>query len=76
MKSITIYPKNEKQRSLLTSLLEEMKVRFDIQESEENLSLEQKQGIDEALVSLENGEGQSHDSVMKETKEKYAKYFQ
>lgn len=50
MKNIAIYPKNEKQRSLLTSLLEEMKVRFDIQESEENLSHQQKQGIDEALV--------------------------
>ena len=30
MESITIYPKNEKQKSLLQSLLQEMKVRFEI----------------------------------------------
>lgn len=31
MERITIYPKNEKQQSLLTSLLKEMKVRFEIE---------------------------------------------
>jgi uncharacterized protein YlxP (DUF503 family) len=30
MESITIYPKNEKQKSLLKALLEELKVRFEI----------------------------------------------
>ena len=29
MESITIYPKNEKQKSLLKALLEEMKVKFE-----------------------------------------------
>ncbi|HUH51971.1 MAG TPA: hypothetical protein VLZ11_07720 [Flavobacterium sp.] len=43
MKSITIYPKDEKQKTLLTSLLEEMKVRFESAESESNLSYDQKQ---------------------------------
>jgi len=28
MESITLFPKNEKQKNLLKSLLEEMKVRF------------------------------------------------
>ena len=30
MESITIYPKNTKQKSLLKSLLEEMKIQFEI----------------------------------------------
>ena len=42
MESITIYPKNEKQKSLLKSLLKEMKVRFEIgKEDEASLSEEQ-----------------------------------
>lgn len=32
MESIIVYPKNEKQRLLLKSLLEELKVRFEIGE--------------------------------------------
>lgn len=74
MKSITIYPENEKQKSLLTSLLEEMKIRFE--EESETLSEQQKQAIDQALLSVEKGEVISHDLVMQKTKEKYAKYFQ
>ena len=76
MKSITIYPKDEKQKTLLTSLLEEMNIRFESDESESNLSYDQKQSIDKALTSLERGEGQPHEIVMKESKEKYATYFQ
>ncbi|WP_445752859.1 DUF2683 family protein, partial [Polaribacter sp.] len=30
MENITIYPKNKKQKSLLTSLLEEMKIRYEV----------------------------------------------
>ena len=36
MESITIYPKNEKQKSLLKSLLEEMKVKFEISTTKED----------------------------------------
>ncbi|MEX1189470.1 MAG: DUF2683 family protein [Bacteroidia bacterium] len=36
MESITIYPKNEKQKSLLKSLLEELKVRFEIGEKKDD----------------------------------------
>ena len=39
MESITVYPKNEKQKSLLKSLLEELKVRFVIAENEEDVCL-------------------------------------
>ena len=38
MESITIYPKNEKQKSLLKSLLQELKIRFEI-EKNDNISL-------------------------------------
>lgn len=37
METITIYPKNEKQKSLLKSLLEEMKIPFDIAKSDDTL---------------------------------------
>jgi hypothetical protein len=30
MENITIYPKNEEQKLLLTSLLEEMKIRYEL----------------------------------------------
>lgn len=37
MESITVYPKNKKQKSLLKSLLEEMKIRFEVEKEEETL---------------------------------------
>lgn len=40
METITIYPKDEKQKSLLKSLLEEMKIRFDIAKSDDTLMTE------------------------------------
>lgn len=40
MESITIYPKNEKQKSLLKSLLEEMKIRFKISKPDDTLMTE------------------------------------
>jgi hypothetical protein len=42
MESITVYPKNEKQKSLLKSLLEEMKVRFEIATSKDETILSEK----------------------------------
>jgi hypothetical protein len=36
MESFTIYPKNEKQKSLLKSLLEEMKIRFVLESDDED----------------------------------------
>lgn len=37
-----VYPKNEKQKSLLKSLLEEMKVRFEISKSDDTLMSEEE----------------------------------
>ena len=47
----------------------------DFIQSKENLSEEQKSNINEAIYSLDNNEGISHDVVMEETKNRYSKYF-
>lgn len=58
MENITIYPKNEKQKSLLKSLLEEMNVRFEIVKSD-NTRLNEGDfyaKIDKSIQQAENGE--------------------
>lgn len=52
MESITIYPKNEKQKTLLKSLLEEMKVRFEVGTNDESF-LSKKA---ELINALQKGE--------------------
>ena len=59
MESITVYPKNEKQKSLLKSLLEELKVRFEISTSKDETILSEKvffAKIEESISQAENGE--------------------
>ncbi|KQT18109.1 hypothetical protein ASG31_05075 [Chryseobacterium sp. Leaf404] len=41
MESIIVYPKDEKQKSLLKSLLEELKVRFEIGEDDTTMTEEE-----------------------------------
>ena len=57
MESITIYPKDEKQKSLLKSLLEELKVRFEIGEKDETLLSEEDfyKKIDKSILQAEAG---------------------
>lgn len=57
MESITIYPKDEKQKSLLKSLLEELKVRFEIGEKDETLVSEEDfyKKIDKSIEQAESG---------------------
>jgi hypothetical protein len=58
MESITIYPKNEKQKSLLKSLLEEMKVRFELSSDKDEITLSEKDffcKIDQSISQAENG---------------------
>jgi hypothetical protein len=55
MESITVYPKSERQKSLLKSLLEEMKVRFEVvQFSDESLLSEKEffSKIDKSLAQV------------------------
>lgn len=58
MESITVYPNNEKQKSLLKSLLEEWKVRFVISENEVDSLLSEEEfyaKIDKSVQKAEAG---------------------
>lgn len=58
METITIYPKNEKQKSLLKSLLEEMKVEFEIANQTDETLFGEKEfysKIDTSIISAEKG---------------------
>lgn len=58
MESITIYPKNEKQRSLLKALLEELKVRFEVGEKSDHALLSEDvfySKIDNSIRQAEKG---------------------
>ena len=62
MDSITIYPKNEKQKFLLKSLLEEMKVRFEMGNFNDTSLLNKKEyfdKIDKQIEQANNGQGKS-----------------
>lgn len=70
-----------------TSKIELAKVILDIEnpklieeiihliQSKSSLTEKQKTAIDEAIFSLENKEGITHDMVMEETRNRYSKYF-
>lgn len=58
METIRVYPKNAKQKSLLKSLLEEMKVRFEISTSKDETLFSEKdffKKIDQSITQAENG---------------------
>ena len=58
MESITIYPKNEKQKTLLKSLLEEMKVRFEVEKINDETLLSQGEfysKIDKSIQQAKEG---------------------
>lgn len=52
MDNIIIYPKNEKQKFLLKSLLEEMKVRFEVGKFSEKIALSENDFLDKIDKSL------------------------
>jgi hypothetical protein len=58
MERITVYPSNEKQKSLLKSLLEEMKIRFEIATTKDETLLSEKDffaKIDKSITQVEKG---------------------
>ena len=58
MNSITIYPKNERQKTLLKSLLEEMKVRFEVGKFDQETLLSESEfiaKIDKSIKQAESG---------------------
>lgn len=56
MESITIYPKNEKQKNLLRSLLEEMKIRFEFVNSDNDTLFSKKSYFDKVDESIKQAE--------------------
>lgn len=56
MDNITIYPKNEKQKSLLESLLQEMKVRFEVKTTPSQSLLTHIEFITKINKSIEQAE--------------------
>jgi len=58
MESIIIYPKNAKQKILLKSLLEEMKIQFEIGSTKDETSLNEKEyyaKLDKSISQEEAG---------------------
>ena len=58
MENLIVYPENQKQLSILKSLLEEMKIRFKSEQKEMvriNVSNEAKNSILKGLVDAEKG---------------------
>jgi hypothetical protein len=66
MDSITIYPKNEKQKFLLKALLEEMKVRFEIGKSNEDVLLSESEFISKIDKSIEQAQSGKTKKLTKE----------
>jgi len=73
--------------NIQTSKIELAKIILDIEnpnlieeiirliKSKSTLTEKQKTAIDEAIYSLENNEGITHNMVMEETRNRYSKYF-
>ena len=58
MESIIIYPKNAKQKTMLKSLLEEMKIQFEIASTKDEISLNEKEyyaKLDKSISQSEAG---------------------
>lgn len=53
-------------------LIEEI---IELIQNKSTLTEKQKTSIDEAIYSIKNNEGVSHNMVMEETKNRYSKYF-
>lgn len=70
MDSITIYPENEKQKSLLKSLLKEMRVRFEIGKSDDQILLSEDDFIAKINTSIEQADsGNSRKLTAEQQKE-------
>ncbi|MGC4128456.1 MAG: hypothetical protein QM564_02615 [Bergeyella sp.] len=58
MESVIVYPKSKKQKSLLKSFLEEMKIRFEVTEKEDDTLMTEEEfyaKIDRAIKDAEEG---------------------
>ncbi|WP_304065995.1 DUF2683 family protein [Pedobacter glucosidilyticus] len=71
MDSITIYPKNDKQKSLLKSLLEEMKVRFEVVKLDDETFLSEDEFVAKISKSMKQADLGKVKSLTKEEQKKF-----
>ena len=69
MENLIVYPENQKQLSVLKSLLEEMKIRFKSGVEVEELQDWQKKLIDEGIEDIKAGRFTSAEEVSKKARE-------
>ncbi len=65
MESITIYPKNAKQISLLKSLLAEMKIRFDMDNKSKDTLLDEKEFYAKIDASIQQAKDKKTEKLSK-----------
>ena len=69
MENLIVYPENQKQLSVLKSLLEEMKIRFKSEMQVEELKDWQRKLIDEGIEDVKAGRFTSAEEVSKKARE-------
>ncbi len=69
MENLIVYPENQKQLSVLKSLLEEMKIRFKSEMEVEELKDWQRKLIDEGIEDVKAGRFTSAEEVSKKARE-------
>lgn len=71
MESITIYPKDEKQTSLLKSLLKELKIRFEVAPNGDNTQLSIDEFYSKIDKSIEQAEAEQTQRISKEQQKEF-----
>lgn len=69
MENLIVYPENQKQLSVLKSLLEEMKIRFKSEMEVEELKDWQRKLINEGIEDVKAGRFTSAEEVSKKARE-------
>ena len=69
MENLIVYPENQKQLSVLKSLLEEMKIRFKSEMQVEELKDWQRKLIEEGIEDVKAGRFTSAEEVSKKARE-------
>ncbi len=71
MESIRIYPKNAKQKSLLTSFLEEMKIRFELTPSKDETLFSEEEYFSKINKSIAQVDAGKTKSLPKENQKEF-----
>ncbi|HBG39987.1 MAG TPA: hypothetical protein DDZ96_00415 [Porphyromonadaceae bacterium] len=71
MESITIYPKDKKQKSLLTALLEEMRVDFEVRTSRDDSLLTEEAFYAKIEKSIQQAESRKLKTLTKDKQKEF-----